>query len=106
MICLVHVVCFFCFNLFLLVSLAACLRSSAALYVWNACSFRLVRLVRLALSVKCFSCLYCRFYVRLFILLLACVRLLLCVFGLPVLFILPYLLNAFLVCAAVSVFAC
>ena len=86
-----------------LVHLAACLCSSAALCVWIAC------FVHLALSVECFSCLYCRFYVRLFILLFACVRLLLCMLGLPVpfvLFILPYLLNAFRGRAAVSVFAC
>jgi hypothetical protein len=86
--------------LFSLVSLAVCLCSSAALCVWIAC------FVHLALSVECFSCLCCRFCFRLLALLFACVRLLLCVFGLPVLFILPYLLNAFLVCAAVSVFAC
>ena len=55
------------------------------------------------------SCSSCPICFCLSALLLACVRLLLCMFGMPVpfvLFVLPYLLNAFLVCTAVSMFAC
>ena len=76
-----------------LVHLAACLCSSAALYAWIASSFCLVHL---ALSVECFSWSCCRFCFRLLALLFAFVRLLFCMSGLPVpfvLFILPFLLH-------------